>query len=129
MFRGSLIANLGGDVELKYAGNGTAVANFSVATSESVRNKDGEYQDQTTWTRCTVFGKLAENCSKYLSKGSKVYLEGGVRLDEWLDKEGNKQKSLSLTVSNVQFLDGISKAQAATNGSPQETKEDADCPF
>ena len=71
-----IIGNLGGDPEIRYTTNGNAVCNFSVATTEKWRGQDGQMQEQTDWHRVTAWGKLAEICNQYLSKGSRVYITG-----------------------------------------------------
>jgi single-strand DNA-binding protein len=106
-----IIGNLGRDPELSYTPQGTAVCKFSVATNERRRDKAGEQQDITTWFRVTVWGKQAENVSKYLSKGRKVYLEGRLHVEEWTDREGKPRQSLEVNASEVQFLDGAGGAE------------------
>jgi single-strand DNA-binding protein len=101
-----IIGNLGRDPELSYTPQGTAVCKFSVATNERRRDKAGEQQDITTWFRVTVWGKQAENVSRYLSKGRKVYLEGRLHVEEWTDRDGKPRQSLEVNASEVQFLDG-----------------------
>ncbi|MDT5293849.1 MAG: single-strand DNA-binding protein, partial [Acidobacteriota bacterium] len=115
--------NLGRDPELSYTPQGTAVCKFSVATNERRRDKAGEQQDITTWFRVTVWGKQAENVSRYLSKGRKVYLEGRLHMEEWTDREGKPRQTLEVNASDVQFIDsspnveGIPVRQAA-QGAP-----------
>ena len=101
-----IVGNLGRDPELSYTPQGTAVCKFSVATNERRRDKAGEQQDITTWFRVTAWGKQAENISKYLSKGRKVYLEGRLHVEEWTDREGKPRQSLEVNASEVQFIDG-----------------------
>jgi len=100
-----IVGNLGRDPELSYTPQGTAVCKFSVATNERRRDKAGEQQDITTWFRVTVWGKQAENVSRYLSKGRKVYLEGRLHVEEWTDREGKPRQSLEVNASDVQFID------------------------
>ena len=86
-----LIGNLGRDPETRYAQNGSAVTNFSVATSESWRDKSsGEQQERTEWHNVVCFARLAEIAGEYLRKGSKVYIEGGLRTTSW-EKDGEKK--------------------------------------
>jgi len=101
-----IVGNLGRDPELSYTPQGTAVCKFSVATNERRRDKAGEQQDITTWFRVTVWGKQAENVSKYLSKGRKVYLQGRLHVEEWVDREGKPRQSLEVNASDVHFIDG-----------------------
>jgi single-strand DNA-binding protein len=101
----TILGHLGRDVETRYLPDGTAVASFSVATSEKRKDRNGDYQETTTWFRCTVFGKQAELCGQYLSKGSQVYVEGKLSQNEYTDKDGNKRTSLEVKATDVQFLD------------------------
>lgn len=113
-----LIGNLGSEPELKHLPNGTAVCNFSVATTENWM-KDGQKQTKTEWHKVTVFAKVAENCSKYLSKGSKCFVEGKITTRSWDDKEGNKRYTTEINANNVQFLSTNDK----TNGVLKEAGE------
>ena len=101
-----MIGNLGRDPELSYTPQGTAVCKFSVATNERRRDKAGEQQDITTWFRVSAWGKQAENISRYLTKGRKVYVEGRLHVEEWTDREGKPRQSLEVNASEVQFIDG-----------------------
>ena len=101
-----IVGNLGRDPELRYTPQGTAVCNFSMATNEKRRDKAGEMQDITTWFRVTLWGRQAENASKYLQKGSAVYIEGRLKLDEWTDRDGNTRQTLDVTATDMQFLGG-----------------------
>jgi single-strand DNA-binding protein len=103
-----IVGNLGRDPELRYTPQGTAVCQFSVATNERRRDKAGEQQDITTWFRVTAWGKQAENVSKYLSKGRRVYVEGRLHMEEWTDREGKARQTLEVNASDVQFLDSAS---------------------
>lgn len=99
-----IVGNLGRDPELRYTPQGNAVCNFSLATNEKKRDKAGEMQDVTTWFRVTLWGKQAENASKYLTKGSPVYVEGRLRVEEWTDRDGNNRHTLEVQGSDMQFL-------------------------
>jgi single-strand DNA-binding protein len=101
-----LVGNLGRDPELRYTQQGTAVANFTLATTESVPKKDGTREDRTEWHRVVVWGRTAENCSQYLAKGRSVYIEGRLQTREWENKEGQKQKTTEVVAQTVQFLGG-----------------------
>ncbi len=101
-----IIGNLGSDPEVRYTQSGTAVANLSIATNERWTDKNGERQERTEWHRVVVFGKTAENCQKYLSKGRQVYVEGRLQTDEWEDRDGNKRKTTEIVAQNVTFLSG-----------------------
>lgn len=99
-----VVGNLGRDPELRYTPQGTAVCNFSVATSEKKRDKAGELQEVTTWFRVTTWNKQAENASKYLTKGNPVYIEGRLRIEEWTDRDGNNRYTLEVNATDMQFL-------------------------
>ena len=102
-----LIGNLGRDPEVRYTSGGMAVANFSIATSESWNDREsGQRQERTEWHRIVVFGKQGENCGKYLSKGSKVYVEGRIQTRKWEDRDGNDRYTTEIVAQTVQFLSG-----------------------
>ena len=99
-----LIGNLGRDPELRYTASGQGVANFTLATNERWRDKDGNNQERTEWHRIVVWGKSAENCAQYLQKGRSVYVEGRLQTRDWEDKEGNKRQTTEIVALNVTFL-------------------------
>ena len=99
-----LIGNLGKDPEIKYTTSGQAVANFSIATTEGRKNKDGERQDYTEWHRIVAWGRLAEICGEYLSKGKMVYIEGSIRTRSWEDKEGKTRWTTEIIARTMQML-------------------------
>lgn len=103
-----LVGRLGTDPEAKELGAGNAVCNFSVATTESWKDKQGSKQEKTEWHRVCAFGKLAEICGKYLSKGSLVYLEGQLQTTSY-EKDGVKQYSTQIRASQLQMLGGKEK--------------------
>jgi len=86
-----IIGNLGSDPKTSAIPNGTIVANFSVATSEKFKDRNGQQQEQTEWHRVVVFGRLAEICEQYLKKGSQVYIAGRLQTRQWEDKNGKIQ--------------------------------------
>ena len=101
----TLIGNLGNDPEVRYSGNGNAVANVSLATAESWRDKDsGEQQERTEWHRVVFFGRLAEIVSEYLHKGSQIYVEGRLQTNKWQDKEGNDRYTTQIVANEMQML-------------------------
>lgn len=102
----TVIGNLGKDPELRYTPQGDAVCDFSVAVNDRKRDKSGDFQDVTTWFRVTLWRKLAENASKYLTKGKQVYIEGRLNVEEWQDRDGNNRYTLNITASEMQFLGG-----------------------
>ena len=101
-----LVGNLGKDPELRHTPQGQAVANFSIATSESWNDKSGQKQERTEWHRIVVWGKLGELCSKYLTKGRQVYVEGKLQTRAWDDKDGQKRYTTEVVANTVQFLSG-----------------------
>jgi single-strand DNA-binding protein len=100
-----LIGNLGKDPELRHTPQGQAVANFSLATSESWNDKNGQKQERTEWHKVVVWGKPAELVAKYLSKGRKAYVEGRLQTRAWDDKDGQKRYTTEIVATTVQFLD------------------------
>lgn len=102
-----LIGNLGVDPDLKFTPNGQPVCNFSLATNESWKDKNGEKQERTEWHRIVVWGKLAEVCAKYLSKGRQAYIEGRIQTRSWDDKDGKGKRYMTEIVADgVKFLGG-----------------------
>jgi single-strand DNA-binding protein len=108
-----LVGRLGRDPETRYTGGGQAVANFSVATDESYKDKNGERQKRTEWHKIVVWGKQAEIAQQYLKKGSLLFLEGRIQSREWQDKEGQKRTSFEIVASNFRMLGGRSDGAAA----------------
>ena len=101
-----LIGNLGRDPEIRYTQQGTAVVNLALATSEQWTDKNsGERQEKTEWHRIVIFGRMAENCEKYLSKGRQVYVEGRLQTRSY-EKEGQTHYMTEIVASTVQFLGG-----------------------
>ena len=111
-----LVGNLGRDPETRYTGGGQAVANFSVATSETYKDKNGERQKRTEWHKIVVWGKLAEIAQQYLKKGSLVFIEGRIQSREWQDKEGQKRTSFEIVANNFRMLGGRAGGAAAGGG-------------
>lgn len=102
-----LVGNLGNDPEVRYMPQGGAVANLSVATSESWNDKvTGEKREETEWHRVVFYGRLAEIAGEYLRKGSKVYLEGKLKTRKWTDKDGIERYTTEIVGSEMQMLDG-----------------------
>ena len=99
-----LIGNLGKDPEVRYTTGGTAVASFSIATSERFKNKSGEWEDRTEWVTVVAFGKTAENCREFLQKGRQIYVDGRLQTRSWEDKEGNKRYTTEIRADNMVML-------------------------
>ena len=132
-----LVGNLGADPEVKYLSNGTTVANFRIATSENRVNKaSGEKTTITEWHRVVAFGRLAEICGEYLSKGKQVYIEGRIRTRSWQDKEGTKRFTTEIVATQMQMLGaagappGVEKDHAFDqDAGPEPGTGDDDVPF
>lgn len=99
-----LIGRLGQDPEVKYTANGTAVCNFSLATSETYKDKSGERQDKTEWHKLVAFGRTAEICGEYLSKGKQIYIEGKIQTRNWEGSDGKKNYMTEVLVNQMQML-------------------------
>lgn len=99
-----IVGNLGRDPELRYTPQGAAVCSFSMATNEKRRDKGGDMQDVTTWFKITLWHKQAETASKYLTKGSPVYIEGRLRVEEYTDRDGKNRQSLEVNGTDMQFI-------------------------
>ncbi len=102
-----IVGNLGRDPELRYTPQGTAVANFSMATTEKRQNED----DITTWFKVTLWGARAEVAAKYLTKGSQVYIEGRLKIQEWTDRDDNNRYTLEVTATDMQFIGSGSRRE------------------
>ena len=111
-----LIGNLGKDPEVRYSPNGGAVANITLATSESWKDKNtGEQVDKTEWHRVVFFRRLAEIAGEYLKKGSKVYIEGKLQTRKWQDKDGNDRYTTEVVANEMQMLDSRGGGSASFN--------------
>lgn len=107
-----LIGNLGSDPEVRYLESGSAVAKFSIATTESYTNKSGERVDNTEWHRIELWEGLAKVAEKYLKKGNQVYIEGRIRTDNWTDKEGQQRTGVTIRANSMTLLGGPSGPNA-----------------
>lgn len=120
-----LVGNLGQDPEVRYLPNGGAVANITLATSESWRDKQtGESKEVTEWHRVVLFGKLAEVAGEYLRKGSQVYIEGQLRTRKWQDQGGQERYTTEVTVNvggTMQMLGG--KQEGGQGNRPQQNPQ------
>lgn len=132
-----LIGNLGKDPEVRFTPNGTALAKFPVATSERWTDQDGNRRERTEWHNIVVWGKQAETCGQYLSKGRQVFIEGSIRSRQYDDKEGNKRYMTEIVARDVRFLGsaggrsgqetGVSVPAGEETGGP--SPEEDDIPF
>ncbi|MBS1130294.1 MAG: single-strand binding protein [Proteobacteria bacterium] len=99
------IGNLGRDPETRFTASGEAICNFSIACTESWKDKQtGERKEMTEWVRISAFGKLAEICSQYLKKGSQVYVEGSLRTRKWTDKDGQERYTTEIRCDDMKML-------------------------
>lgn len=105
MNRVTLIGHLGADPELRQTDAGTAVCNLRMATSERWTGRDGERQERTEWHTVTVWGRVAENCKRYLRKGSKIAVEGDLRSRTWQADDGTERRTWFINAKSVEFLD------------------------
>jgi single-strand DNA-binding protein len=124
----TIVGNLGRDPELRYTPQGNAVCNFSVATNEKRRDKTGELQDSTIWFKITLWGKQAENASKFLTKGSPIYIEGRLRVEEWSDRDGKNRYTLEVHATDMQFL-GNNRGDDAPHSNPIDDQGSGDSDF
>jgi len=110
-----LIGNLGANPEQRKASNGSAVTNFSLATSSRWKGADGQMKEETEWHRIVTFGRLAEICGQYLIKGSKVYIEGRLQTNKWTDKDGNTRYTTQIIAKEMKMLDSKSANNSNTD--------------
>ena len=128
-----LVGNLGRDPEMRYTPSGSAVTNFSMATSEKWTGQDNQLQERTIWWRVSVFGKTGETCNTYLKKGSKVLVEGRMNPDPktgnprlWTGQDGQARASFEVVAATVKFLS--SRAESGGGGQPGGEMTEADAP-
>jgi len=131
MNRVILVGNLTRDPELRTTNGGTQVADLGLAVNERRRNSNGDLIDDTLFTDITVWGVTAENCSKFLGKGSSILVEGKLKLDTWTTEQGEKRSKLRVNADRVEFLRTKEKKLAATEGEPAAVgaTQNADVPF
>lgn len=114
-----LIGNLGKDPEVRYATNGNAIANITLATSESWKDKNtGQQTEKTEWHRVVFFRRLAEIVGEYLKKGSKVYVEGKLQTRKWQDKQGQDRYTTEIVANEMQMLDSRGGQQPEQKNDP-----------
>ena len=110
-----LVGNLGSDPEVRYTQGGTAVASLSIATTESYKDKDGNKQDQTEWHKVVAWGRLAEICGEYLTKGSKIYIEGKLQTRMW-EKDGVKHYTTEIVAREMKMLSPRQQSPCGQSG-------------
>ena len=123
-----LVGNLGKDPEVRYVDSGVAVANFSLATTESYKNKEGERVSQTEWHNIVLWRGLAEVAEKYLKKGASIYVEGKIRTRKWEDKDGNTRYSTEILGDNMTMLGSKSTSEDSGEDTSKLDTQD-DLPF
>jgi single-strand DNA-binding protein len=123
-----LVGNLGKDPEVKYLDSGIAVANFSLATTENYKNKEGERVSQTEWHNVVLWRGLAEVAEKHLKKGASIYVEGKIKTRKWEDKEGVIRYSTEILGDNMTMLGGKSASEDTAKHDPPSSPKD-DLPF
>jgi single-strand DNA-binding protein len=119
-----LVGNLGKDPEMRYMPNGGAVANLTLATTESWKDKQtGERKEKTEWHRLTVFNRLGEMCGEYLKKGAKIYVEGKLQTRKWQGQDGQDRYTTEVVVAEIQMMDSRNPAQAGGQPFQQNTPQ------
>jgi single-strand DNA-binding protein len=133
-----LVGHLGKDPDMRYLASGEAVANLSIATSETWKDKNGERQEATEWHRVSFFGRQAEVCGEYLKKGAMVYVEGKIQTRKWQDQSGQDRYTTEIRGDRMQMLGGKSSDStphsAKASGDEQQASstsqfDDDDIPF
>lgn len=114
-----LIGNLGAEPELRMSPSGTAVLKLRLATSETYFDRNKEKQERTEWHSVTVFGKRAEGLGKFLTKGARIFVEGGLRTSSYEDREGNKRYRTEVVASNVILAGGARGGERTQDSAPQ----------
>ena len=114
-----LVGNLGNDPEVRYMPNGNAVANLSLATSESWKDQQGQVQERTEWHRLTMYRRLAEIAGEYLRKGSQIYVEGKLQTRKWQDQQGQDRYTTEIIVDQMQMLGGRNNNGGGNQGNNQ----------
>lgn len=128
-----LIGRLGADPEMRYTPSGIAVANFSMATEEKWKDRDGATKNKTEWHKCVAFSRLGEICGEYLAKGSLIYLEGRIQTDKWEDRDGNTRYTTKIVLQSLQMLGDKKKKEESGQRDDSYNgpayPEDDDIPF
>ena len=124
-----LIGNLGRDPEVRYLPSGDAVANFSIATSENWKDRNGQRQERTEWHNISMFGRLAEIAGQYLKKGSKVYIEGRIQSRKYTGKDGIERTAFDIIASEMKMLGGKAEGgEGQHNPPPQPARQQTAAP-
>ena len=115
-----LVGNIGQDPEVRYMPNGNAVANLSLATSESWKDQQGQLQERTEWHRITMYRRLAEVAGEYLKKGSQIYIEGKLQTRKWQDQQGQDRYTTEIIADQMQMLGGRNQQDGNYAGQPRQ---------
>jgi len=119
-----LVGNLGANPEMRFTQGGQAVANLRLATTERWTDRNGQKQEQTEWHRVVVWGKQAEICGQYLTKGRQIYVEGRIRTRQWQDQQGQKRFTTEIVAQVIQMLgsraEGPPREETSVNAPPEE---------
>jgi single-strand DNA-binding protein len=124
-----IIGNLGADPEMRYMADGTAMTSFRVASTRTYGGADGERKEETEWFSVTAWRKLAEQCSQFLQKGRRVYVEGRLRTRSWDGPDGQKRYRTEVVADRVLFLDRAGGAPFADENEPPAELDPEDIPF
>jgi len=120
--RVTIIGNMGKDPDMRFLPSGEAVATFSIATTETWKDKQGGKQERTDWHRVEFIGRTAEVCGEYLKKGAPVYIEGRIQYDKWTDKDGVEKTMTKIRGDRMQMLGGKSDGERRSQPEPSEPK-------
>lgn len=123
-----LIGRLGADPDVRYTPEGSAVVRFNMATDEPLRGADGNWEERPEWHRIVVFGKQAEACGTYLSKGKQAYVEGRLQTRQWEDQQGVKRYTTEIVARDVKFLGSAGGDRPQQNQAPQTYTKPAASP-
>lgn len=124
-----LIGNLGKDPEMRYTPSGDAVTNFSVATTEKFKGRDGQQQEKTEWHNIVAWRKLGEICGQFLKKGKQVYIEGKITTRSYDDRDGNKRYITEIVAEKMQMLGGLEREIHGGNQQAHSGESGGDIPF
>ncbi|HBO6609367.1 TPA: single-stranded DNA-binding protein [Pseudomonas aeruginosa] len=127
--RVTLVGNVGGDPEVRYTADGKAVANITLATSETWKDKQtGQQKERTEWHRVVFFGRLAEIVGEYVGKGTLLFVEGSLRTRKWKDKDGNDQYTTEVSVDYDGTMQVLARGRAKDGGNPPPVDDMDDIP-
>ena len=122
----TIIGNLGSEPEMRFTPSGKPVTSFSIATSWRYTTAEGERKEDTEWFSVVAWGKLAEQCNQFLTKGRLVYIEGRLRLRTWEGQDGQKRSRNEITAEKVKFLDRQGAPSATTEAKPDDVEQPGD---